>query len=416
MATTTDPADIDVARMTRAQRAALPISADVAHAVAEQHDVCVRPLAMRRIDTATGRVEVVPVPCGSTRKDQCRPCAEKARRLRMAQCRQGWHLEDEPITSRAAPSEDHTALMATRADLLAAYTECKTKGDEISCEQIADSITELDTELRAAGVRGRLAPLDPPPKPVKRSTRRRQDAPDLPRRPVERRTLGRVFAGRYRPSTFLTLTLDSYGRVDSDGAAVDPDRYDYRRAARDAIHFPALMDRFWQNTRRCVGWDVQYFGTVEPQKRGAPHFHAAIRGAIPRVELRAITAATYHQVWWPAHDQLVYTDERMPVWNTRAKAFTDPATGTSLPTWDQACEKLTEPAYVVHFGAQVHVKGILGGTEEAGRHVGYLLVTWNHAAGWSSARRRHHELRGSVARVDGAGGEVAGPGSARASG
>ena len=276
MATTTDPAGIDVARMTRAQRAALPISADVARALAEQHGVCIRPLAMRRIDTITGRIEVVPVPCGSTREDQCMPCADKARRLRMTQCRQGWHLADEPVTDRAAPTDDHTALMATRADLLAVYAECKAIGDENTCEQIADSITP---ELRAAGVRGRLAPLDLPPKPVKRSTRRRQDAPDLPRRPVERRTLGRVFAGRYRPSTFLTLTLDSYGRVDSNGAAVDPARYDYRRAARDAIHFPALLDRFWQNTRRCVGWDVQYFGTVEPQKRGAPHFHAAIRGA-----------------------------------------------------------------------------------------------------------------------------------------
>jgi hypothetical protein len=26
----------------------------------------------------------------------------------------------------------------------------------------------------------------------------------------------------------------------------------------------------------------------------------------------------------------------------------------------------------VKFGAQLHVKGILGGTEEAGRHIGYL--------------------------------------------
>jgi hypothetical protein len=166
--------------------------------------------------------------------------------------------------------------------------------------------------------------------------------------------------------------LDSYGRVDDRGAAVDSDRYDYRRAARDAIHFPALVDRFWQNTRRCVGWEVQYFGTVEPQKRGAPHFHAAIRGAIPRLELCAITVATYHQVWWPAHDQLVYTDERMPVWDTRVKAFIDPDTGTPLPTWEQACEELAEPAHVVRFGEQVHVKGILGGTEEAGRHIGYL--------------------------------------------
>jgi hypothetical protein len=165
-----------------------------------------------------------------------------------------------------------------------------------------------------------------------------------------------VFAGRYRPSTFLTLTLDSYGRVDSDGTALDPDRYDYRRAARDAIHFPALLDRFWQNTRRCVGWDVQYFGTVEPEKRGAPHFHTAIRGAIPRAELRAITAATYHQVWWPPHDNLIYSKERLPVWDPRAKAFTDPDTRTPLPTWEQACEDLTEPAHVVRFGTQVHVK------------------------------------------------------------
>jgi hypothetical protein len=368
--TTTDPTPLSNARLTRAERATLPLSADVVQALAEQHGVCIRPLAMRRIDTTTGRVDIVP--CGSTREDQCRPCADKARRLRMAQCRQGWHLEEDPVTERTKPTEEHQALMAARADLLVAYGECKALGDEDTAEQIADSVAELDTELRALGVRGRLAPLDPPAKPVKRSTRRRQDAPNLPRRPIERRTIGQVYAGRYRPSTFLTLTLDSYGRVDSDGAAVDPDHYDYRRAARDAIHFPALVDRFWQNTRRCVGWDVQYFGTVEPQKRGAPHFHTAIRGTIPRAELRAITAATYHQVWWPAHDQLVYTGDRLPVWDTRAKAFTDPDTGTPLPTWEQACADLTEPAHVVRFGGQVHVKGILGGTEEAGRHIGYL--------------------------------------------
>jgi len=33
---------------------------------------------------------------------------------------------------------------------------------------------------------------------VKRSTRRRQDAPNLPRRPIDKRTVGRVFAGSYR--------------------------------------------------------------------------------------------------------------------------------------------------------------------------------------------------------------------------
>jgi hypothetical protein len=403
--TPTPLAPFDVTGMTRAQRAALPLTADVAHAIAEQHGVCLRPLAMRRIDTTTGRVDVVPVPCGSTREDQCRPCADKARRLRMVQCRQGWHLDAEPVIERTAPSEEHKQLLATRADLVAVYAECREIGDETTGEQIAEAVAELDTELRALGVRGRLTPLDPPPKPVKRSTRRRQDAPDLPRRPVEKRTVGRVFAGRYRPSTFLTLTLDSYGRVDSKGAAMDPDRYDYRRAARDAIHFPALLDRFWQNTRRCVGWDVQYFGTVEPQKRGAPHFHAAIRGAIPRTELRAITAATYHQVWWPAHDQLIYTDDRLPVWDTRVKGFIDPDTEAPLPSWEQACEELTEPAHVVRFGTQVHAKGILGGTEEAGRHIGYLTKylakSVGHAAGLdehaTDAQRDHaHRLHAEL--------------------
>jgi hypothetical protein len=396
---------VDLSRMTRQQRAALPLSTEVAQVIAEQHGVCTRPLAMRRIEITTGRVDIVPVPCSSTREDQCRPCADKARRLRMAQCREGWHLDEEPIIERATPTAEQQELMAARADLLLAYVQCRAVGDEDSCEQIADSVAELDDQLRALGVRGRLAPLDPGPKPVKRSTRRRQDTPNLPRRPIERRTLGQVFAGRYRPSTFVTLTLDSYGKVDAHGAAIDPDSYDYRRAARDAIHFPALVDRFWQNTRRCVGWDVQYFGTVEPQKRGAPHFHAALRGTVPRAELRAITGATYHQVWWPPHDQLVYTQDRPPVWDTRAKAFVDPDTGVALPTFEQACQQLTEPAHVVRFGPQVHVKGILGGTEEAGRHIGYLTKyltkSIDHAAGLGPqateahrehARRLHAEL------------------------
>ncbi|HSZ29783.1 MAG TPA: replication initiator, partial [Pseudonocardiaceae bacterium] len=155
---------LDASRMTRAQRAALPLTTEVAQAIAEQHGVCIRPLAMRRIDTTTGRVEVVPVPCGSTREDQCPPCADKARRLRMAQCRQGWHLETEPVTERAKPTEDHKELMAARADLATAYAQCQATGDDQVCEQIAESVAELDTELRALGVRGRLTPLDPPPK------------------------------------------------------------------------------------------------------------------------------------------------------------------------------------------------------------------------------------------------------------
>ena len=90
--TTTEPSTLDAARMTRAQRAALPLSADVAQALAEQHGVCIRPLAMRRIDTTTGRVDIVPVPCGSTREDQCRTLRG-----------QSPQIADGPMPRRLAP-------------------------------------------------------------------------------------------------------------------------------------------------------------------------------------------------------------------------------------------------------------------------------------------------------------------------
>ena len=137
-----------------------------------------------------------------------------------------------------------------------------------------------------------------------RSTRRRQDAAPLPRRTVSARTVGKTYTApdgkTFRPSLFVTLTCPSYGRVGEDGAPADPDTYDYTRAARDALHFAALFDRFIQNLRRFTGYDLQYFAAIEPQRRLAPHVHLAIRGTISRHELREVIAATYHQVWWPS--------------------------------------------------------------------------------------------------------------------
>src|SRR6185312_12360252 len=240
-------------------------------------------------------------------------------------------------------------------------------------DDLRDAIRDADDKLRQLGVRGRLPSPDLPAKrAAKRSTRRRQDAPNLPTRRVSKTTVGREYAGRYRPSMFVTLTCDSYGSVRQDGTPVDPEGYDYRRAARDAVHFSSLVDRWWQNLRRVVGWDVQYFATIEPQKRIAPHLHTALRGSIPHEVIRQVTAATYHQVWWPRHDQLVYTGGRLPVWEPTVKQFVDPDTRQPLTLWDEALEQLIEPAHVVTFGCQVHSKGILGGTDDAGRHLGYL--------------------------------------------
>ena len=115
-------------------------------------------------------------------------------------------------------------------------------------------------------MRGKVLPARPARR--HRSTRRRQDAPDLPRRKVANRTVGKTYAApdgkTFRPSMFVTLTCPSYGRVREDGTPADPAAYDYAGAARDALHFAALFDRLMQNLRRFLGYDVQYPKNASP--------------------------------------------------------------------------------------------------------------------------------------------------------
>ncbi|WP_373292352.1 replication initiator [Actinokineospora fastidiosa] len=372
-----------------------PLAADVITATAEQYGVCIRPFTMEVGDTSTGALRYVGIPCGSTVESVCGPCARKARALRMTQCREGWHMAVEPVDVRRDPSDEQKALLERRADLVSAYQRADAAGD-VAADDLREDIRAVDEELHATGVTGRLPHPDGPGAKTapKRSTRRRQDTPNLPRRRVEKRTVGREYAGGYRPSMFVTLTCDTYGPVREDGTPRDFATYDYRRAARDAVHFASLVDRWWQNLRRVVSWDVQYFATVEPQKRAAPHLHTAIRGSVPHEVIRQVTAATYLQVWWPAHDQLTYGDGCLPVWD--GERFVDPDDRRPLTPWGEALEAVEEPAHVARFGAQVHSKGILGGTEEAGRHIGYLTKYLTKSTGEvvtaaTGRQREHHE-------------------------
>ncbi len=375
--------------------------------------MCVRPMAMRRTNLDTGETEIVPVPCGATLASKCPSCAERARRLRMAQCKAGWHLEDEPVPDPDPPSDDAKVLAGFRADLEAFRRDADRAGDAAGVAEIDELIVgQVDEELNALGGRGRAPPEDRERPRRVRSTRRRQDAPDLPRLPVDRRTVGRTYEAAdgtvWRPSMFLTLTCDTYGRVTSDGTPVDPDSYDYQRTARDAIHFPKLIDRFWQNLRRAVGWDVQYFAALEPQRRLAPHLHAAIRGTIPRVVLRQVAAATYQQVWWPSCDRPAYGDDRPPVWDEAAGGYRDPATGAPLPTWDEALDAIgenDEPAHVVRFGPQLRADGVTANSAHTGRMIGYLTkylvksLDACHAA-TTDAQRRHVERLADALRYE----------------
>src|SRR5215831_14221043 len=112
----------------------------VVEAAAVVAGVCAHPVVARVTDVDSGEVRVVPIACGSTREDRCPPCADRARRLRIAQCREGWHLDTEP---------EHQPGLGVEP------------GDD-------DGQGDEDEAARRV-----------------RSTRRRQDAPELPRLPME---------------------------------------------------------------------------------------------------------------------------------------------------------------------------------------------------------------------------------------
>ena len=374
-------------RSTRAERAAWPLGRDVVKAVALDYGACIRPVQLRKTNLDTGEVEQVLIPCGSTLARVCPPCAERARVLRAAQCREGWHLEEEPTADPHPPDDYQKWLIETLADLQADSDQAEAQGQDTT--GLDYLIAAVEEELSATGVRGRP---DPSSKNDggsglggrkrsrrRRSTRRRQDVPGLPGRTMSPSTVGRVYPGPngqlYRPSMFITLTCPSYGPVRDDGTPVDPDSYDYESAARDALHFAALFDRFIQNLRRFAGFDVQYFAAVEPQRRLAPHLHIAIRGTISRADLRKVLAATYHQVWWPATGEVRFDGGHLPVWHERSGRYLDPATGDLLPTWDEAVDAIgprDDPRHVVRFGPKFDAQGVLAGSKDSAHCIGYL--------------------------------------------
>ena len=108
----TEPA----AKTTRAQRMAMPLAREVVKDLAVEHGACIRPIQLRRTNLDTGEVDTVLVPCGHTLAHVCPSCAERARTLRAAQCREGWHLEDEPDLTPDPATDDQQWWVTMRAD------------------------------------------------------------------------------------------------------------------------------------------------------------------------------------------------------------------------------------------------------------------------------------------------------------
>ena len=137
----------------------------------------------------------VMVPCGATLASICPPCAERAKALRAAQCREGWHLEDEPDLAPAAPDEMQEFWLILRAEAQLCRDTAEAAGQDTT--DYDELIGELDTEITRAGVRGTVTNRNGSDGRQRgrrsRSTRRRQDAAPLPARKIAPRTTGRVW-------------------------------------------------------------------------------------------------------------------------------------------------------------------------------------------------------------------------------
>jgi hypothetical protein len=80
-------------------------------------------------------------------------------------------------------------------------------------------------------------------------------------------------------------------------------------------------------------------------------------------------------VWWPGISAVKYHGDELPVWDEGIGGYLDPATGEVLPTWNQALDAIgdeAEPWHVARFGVRFDAQGVLAGSKDAGRCIGYL--------------------------------------------
>ena len=144
-------------RTTRAQRMAMPLAREVVKDLAVEHGACIRPIQLRRTNLDTGEADTVLVPCGHTLAHVCPSCAERARTLRAAQCREGWHLEDEPVITPDPATEDQRFWVEKRAEAQQLRDQAASAGQDTA--DLDELVRELDEEITKAGVRGKVAPI-----------------------------------------------------------------------------------------------------------------------------------------------------------------------------------------------------------------------------------------------------------------
>src|SRR2546430_17319228 len=123
---------------------AAPLARTVVRDLAAEHGACLRPVQLRRTEIDTGYVEQVLIPCGHTLAAVCPSCAERARILRAAQCREGWHLDHEPVIPPDPATEEQRDLITDRAQAQEGRDLLASAGLDTS--DLEEQIDELDEQ------------------------------------------------------------------------------------------------------------------------------------------------------------------------------------------------------------------------------------------------------------------------------
>src|SRR5689334_8302859 len=128
---------------------AMPLAREVVKELAVEHGACIRPIQLRRTNLDTGEVDTVLVPCGHTLAHVCPSCAERAKTLRAAQCREGWHLEDEPDLTPDPATDDQQYWVTLRSEAQQLHDQAETAGQDTA--DFDELIRELDEEIAKSG-------------------------------------------------------------------------------------------------------------------------------------------------------------------------------------------------------------------------------------------------------------------------
>ena len=367
---------MDVSRRTRAERLAMPLAREVVKDLAVEHGACIRPVQLRRTSLDTGAVEQVLVPCGHTLAAVCPACAQRAKTLRAAQCREGWHLEAEPVIDPDPATEDQKWWVEKRAEAQAMRDQADADDQDIADLDALNN--ELDQEITAAGMRGNVLPARPQRR--HRTTRRRQDAaaaaPPQDRGEDDRQDLHRP--GRQDvpavdvPHPHLPQ-LRPRPRGRHPGRPGQPTTTSRRPA------MPCTSRRCSTgSSRTCAGSSATTSNTSPPSNPNGgwhPIFTWPCAAPSPAPSCAAFWRRPITRCGGRTPPSSASTATTCPCGMSTTGTYLDPATGEVLPTWDDALDAIgdqDEPLHVARFGERFDAQGVLAGSKDAARCIGYL--------------------------------------------